>query len=186
MELEGSILNVSFIHALSHRSFFLFPMLEMIKKEKSTPWRMVTVSGPLNYNKYLKGDVSLSLRYCPLDTSMEKNIIYIFNMLFGGPFSHFYYLCLLVVFVFWVFIPKKPPLLSTSLVLTHLPLFTCLCLTVAGFTLVHLFYTLKERYWSWDHNIKELAPFFLANTLPSFQICSLESYSSTLLVSGLL
>jgi len=37
MELEGSILNVTFILALSHRSFFLFPMLEMINKEKPTP-----------------------------------------------------------------------------------------------------------------------------------------------------
>lgn len=86
-------------------SFFFFPMLEMIKKEKPTPWRMVSVSGPLNYNKYLKGDVSLPLYYCPLDVLMgkkkKKRVIhththtyYIFNMQFGGPFSLPFFLSL--------------------------------------------------------------------------------------------
>lgn len=57
---------------LTDAFFPFFPMLEMIKKERSTPWRMVPISGPLNYNKYLKGDVSLSPCYCALDAFMEK------------------------------------------------------------------------------------------------------------------
>lgn len=70
-----------FIPFLTEAFFPFFPMLEMIKKEKSTPWRMVSVSGPLNYNKYLKGDVSLSLCYCPLDAFMgKKKVIYIYSI----------------------------------------------------------------------------------------------------------
>lgn len=104
MELEGSIFNVTFILALSHRSFLLFPMLEMIKKEKPTPWRPVSASGTLNYNKYLKSDVSLSLCFCPVDAFMvKKNSI----CCLGDLSPIFCYLYLLVVFVFWVFIKKK-------------------------------------------------------------------------------
>lgn len=49
MELEGSILNVTSILALSLRSFLLFLMLEMIKKETPTPRRTVSASGPISY-----------------------------------------------------------------------------------------------------------------------------------------
>lgn len=163
---------------LTDAFFPFFPMLEMIKKERSTPWRMVSISGPLNYNKYLKGDVSLSPCYCALDAFMEKKKKFYIDIQYAvwRTFLPFLLsqppggLCFLSFIL-------KNPLLSISLVLTHVLLFACLCLAVTGFTLLHLFYTLKEKYWSWDHNIKELAPFFLANILPALQIYSLESYS---------
>lgn len=159
-------------------------MLEMAEKEKTTPWGMVSASGPLNYNKYLKSDVSLSLSYCSVDGFMaKKKIQYAVWGTFLPPFvTSASWWSLFFKFLF----KKKRPLSSAALVLTHFLLFTFLSPTVTVFTPVHLLYTLKERYWSWNHNVKILAPSFLANISPNFQICSLESYSSTLCVSGLL
>lgn len=157
MELEGSILNVTFILALFHRSFLLFPILEMIKKEKPTPWRTVSVSGPLNYNKYLKSDVSLSLCYCPVDAFMaKKNSI----CCLGDLSPIFCYLCLLVVFVFWVFIKKKNTTFkrffspdSSSAV--HIPFSDSHCLYPGAFTL-HI----KRKVLKLRSQCKNIGPVF--------------------------